>query len=356
MSDKLTKFLAVIFLTLLVWTWAFLKQEDEKTFIGSLEVSSASDPSLLVSFVVNGKDWGRKVPLQLNFKGVPAKINELSLRIERASPEDRERLSYQYDPRVYGHTETKTYSFDLLNSLQKNNKTKDLALTLESCFVNQEDAAQIEVKIEVLQKKQLPVECIGENGRLINGAIAEPAWVEMYVQENYNKAYVTLSAQQIDLARQQQLVSVKPYVEMGANVIRHALQEVTVKITKETFALQPRVLQPFQKPRSIGYIFSDNLLGKYTVQMDSESESKLRTINFRASDEAYTAYEKMRYPILIEIRDEDANLTEGIPPREIIYNFPPEYVAKREIELGDPLPPKTAIIRLIPITPSPTNQ
>ena len=70
----------------------------------------------------------------------------------------------------------------------------------------------------------------------------------------------------------------------------------------------------------------------------------------------YQAYKNMRYPILIEIRDEDVlDLTKGIPPKEIIYNFPQEYVAKQAIELGDPRPPKTAVIKLIPVAAAPAN-
>jgi hypothetical protein len=54
----------------------------------------------------------------------------------------------------------------------------------------------------------------------------------------------------------------------------------------------------------------------------------------------------MRYHLLIEIRDEDATLTE-IPPREVIFNFPPEFVRNGQIAATSS---HTASIRLIPIT------
>ena len=360
MSDKLKKILAVVFLTLLIWAWAFWSEEDEKTFSGSLQVSPATNPALLVSFIVDGKDWGQEVPLGLVFKGVPTEIRKLDDSLAKnVSPDNprQERLNYQYNPADYGFTETKRYPFNLLEFLQDKSKTKELALTLESYTVNERPVGQTEVNVEVLLKKQLSVVCLKENGTEIPGAITDPTRVEMYVRKGYNigKAYVTLSVQEIELAQQQHLVSVKPYVEMRAGLERYAQQEVEVKITKET--LQADILQPFQKPRGVGYIMSDNLLGKYMVKMDSGSESALRTINFRATDEAAEAYKKLRHPILIEIRDEDAfDLTTEIPPKEIIYNFPPEYVAKGEIELGDPRPPKTAIIKLIPVTIAPGNQ
>ena len=355
MSEKLKKILAVVSLTLLIWAWAFWSEEKEERFSGSLQVSPATNPALLVSFIVEGKDWGQEVPLGLYFKGVPTKIKELEDRMGHISDDPkRERLNYRYNPGDHGHIEMKRYPFDLLRFLQDNSKTQELPLTLESCTIAEEKIHGIEVDIEVLLKKQLSVVCLNENGSENKRAIADPARVEMYVKEGYNigKAYVTLSAQQVELARQQHPISVEPYVEMGAGIKRQAQQEVTVKMLKETFALKPQVFQPL--PRNIGYVFSKKLQGKYMVQMDSESESDLRTINFRATDEASEAYKKLRYPILIEIHDEDvSDSTTEIPPKSIIYNFPPEYVAKGEIELGEPRPPKTAVIKLIPVVAMP---
>ncbi|MBL7215500.1 MAG: hypothetical protein ISS71_07455 [Phycisphaerae bacterium] len=357
MNDKLSKFLAVVCLTLLIWTWAFLSQEDEEPFSGTLEVSPAADRSLLASFWVDGKDMGQKVNLELTFKGTPAKITALSRQAEQATPDNPQKnpLNYYYNPRDFAHTQTQIYPFSLKDFLQKQSQTKGLALTLESCSVNQEPVTQIEVHIEVLEKKLLDIECLRETGLPIRDAITEPVQVEMYVQENYNRpAYVTLSARQIELAQQQRPIRVRPYVEMGTAEQRQAQEEVTVTLLKNTLSLLPRVFQP--QPQNIGFVFSNNLQGKYIVQIDSESESKLRTIHLRATDEAYDAYKKMRYPILIEIRDEDvSNLTAEIPPKEIIYNFPPEYVTKQAIEPGDPQPPKTAVIKLIPVTATPAS-
>ena len=351
MSDKIIKFLVVVCLTLLIWTWAFLSQEDEEPFSAVLEVSPATDRSLWVTFWSGGNELGQRINLELEFKGTPAKIAELSRQTELASPENPQRnpLNYYYNPRDFGHTQTQFYQFDLLEFLQRNSHTKGLALTLESCSINQNTVSRIEVQIEVLEKKQLTVECVDESGLPVKGVIAQPAQVEMYVRDTYiQPAYVTLSARQIELA-QQRPIRVRPYVEMGTDERRRAQQEVTITILKESVPLQPRAFQPLEPPRRIGYICSENLMGKYTVQMDEESVNKLRTINLRATNEAWEAYSRLRYPILIEIRDEDVqNLPGEIPPKEIIYNFPREFVAKQEIELGDPQPPKTAKIHLTP--------
>jgi hypothetical protein len=358
MSDKLSKILAVVCLTLLIWVWAFLSQEDEKLFSGSLEIAPTADRSLLVTFWVDGRDLGQSINLGLNFRGTPAKLTELSRQTELATPEDplKEQLNYYYNPREFNHTETQFYPFNLLDFLQESSKTKGLALTLESVSVNQKPVTQIEVQIEVLVKKQVPVECLGENGLPVKEAMINPPQVEMYVRENYHgPAYVTLSGMQIENARQQQRpIRVRPYVEMGTDEPYRALQEVTVTILRSTLALKDRVFQPL--PQNIGFVFPTSLQGKYIAQVSGESESSLRTIHLRATDAAYDAYTKLRYPILIEIRDEDVlSLPGPIPAKELIYNFPKEFVAKREIELGGPpMPPTTAVITLTPVTATPT--
>jgi len=69
-----------------------------------------------------------------------------------------------------------------------------------------------------------------------------------------------------------------------------------------------------------------------------------------ATEEAFRAYENVTYPLLIEILDRDAALPE-IPPKRIIYNFPPEYVKRGEIALDETKIPRTATIKLEPINP-----
>ena len=202
MKDKLTKFLVVACLTLLIWTWAFLSQEVTQTFSGTLEVSPAADRSLLVTFWNNGEELGQRVNLGLTFKGPPAKIADLSRMLDQANPDNPQEnpLDYYYNPRDFDHTQTEMYTFNLFDFLQKQSQTRGLALTLDSCSINQEPIDRIDVQIEVLENKSLPVVCVKENGLPVPGAITDPAQVDMYVRETYNQpAYVTLSDQQIEL-------------------------------------------------------------------------------------------------------------------------------------------------------------
>jgi hypothetical protein len=55
----------------------------------------------------------------------------------------------------------------------------------------------------------------------------------------------------------------------------------------------------------------------------------------------------MPYQVILEIDDEDAKSTEPLR-RELIYNFPDEYIRRDEIRLNQQ--PVTARFELIPLT------
>ncbi len=339
MSEKLKKFLAVVFLTLLIWTWAFLSLEESKDYIGSLDLAAGIDKQLLVSF----SKYDQSLPLKLIFKGSPAKITELSRKYRAPQNDpDKERLDYYFNPVDQGYTKENTYTLSISEFLRENSKTQELALSLESV-----DPDQIEVQVEILSKKRLPIQCLDEIGAPLKSAEVDPAWVEMYVREGYSgSAYVALSQQQVDLARQQP-IQTRPYIEVGTQT-RYSDAEVTVNILQtDTLISRP------YKPQRIGFVMSPSLQEKYEPQIENETELR-GTIQVRATDEALKAYENMRYQLLIEIWDEDTTLPE-IPPKEVIYNFPIEYVKSGEIELVETGTAKSATIKLIPVTAAPAS-
>ncbi|MHC4783293.1 MAG: hypothetical protein ACYTE0_09660, partial [Planctomycetota bacterium] len=94
MSDKLKKILVVIFLTLLIWAWAYMSQEEPRSFTGTLAISPSADPSLLVTLALAEDNPQTKVPLtSLNFKGAPSRISALSKRYNLPlTDEKKERL------------------------------------------------------------------------------------------------------------------------------------------------------------------------------------------------------------------------------------------------------------------------
>ena len=347
MSDKLTKILIVIFLTILIWAWAFLSQEKEDSFHGTLIVSPQSDPSLLVSFSVDGIQYGQQVPLKLNFIGTPAKISDLARRSKLAPRGDvqREALDYTYNPVDERHTETKTYTIDLLYFLQNHSKTKELALTLNSCEVANKPVTQIQVDVEVLEKKWLKIRCLDENDVLVTDAIIEPASIEMYVRKSDPaEATIQLSREQIDRARKQAVLA-KPFVQLGTAGRSTATESVSVTLPQVS-ELESR---PFQTNKPIGFIMSQKLQNEYKVEIGNLSAVR-SSVQIKATDEAFNAYQNMQYPLLIEIRDSDT-IANPIPPKSVIFNFPAEYIRNGQIELADPTIAKTrqATIKLTPI-------
>ena len=338
MSDRLKKILVVIFLTLLVWAWAFMSLKEPLTRPGSLKVASASNSSLLVTFTLGENNPQTEIPLtSLNFTGTPSKISEL--KTQYALPLDDknlERLDFYYDPAE--RTES-TYTLNLLEYLQKSSKVQDLALTLESCT-----PPEVDVKIEELVEKELPIQCVDKDGLPVDGANPVPGVVKIFVRKAYNEsATVVLSPQLMDLARKQP-VEATAYVELGvAGVRRESQTPVKIELQSEE-RLKPHNFQP----TSFRFVMSPEIASNYEVELVNETFTG--TTNFMATDEAMDAYKKMQYHIRIEIRDGDELLSE-IPPRPVIYNFPPDHFKNGDIDIVEVTVPKTATFKLIPLNP-----
>ena len=343
-SDKVNKILVVVFLTLLIWTWAFMSIKTGDSFVGTLTVKPSTDPSLLVTLALGKSKPLTEIPLtSLNFTGAPSRISDLQNRTNHpVGHKDREQLDFYYDPQEHG-SDPGQYPLDILKYLQDSSKIDDLALALNSCT-----PTQATVTIEKLVKKELPVQCVNKDGLPLKGANPDPAIVEIYVREKYNEsATAVLTPQQIEIARKGP-VEVTPYVELGiANVRREAANPVSITIKSGERLKQ----QPFQ-PTSIGFLMTPKLAGNYTVELLNETKLTERTL-FNATDEAMDAYKKMRYHILIETRDGD-ELQPEISLRPVIYNFPPEHFKNGDIDIVEVTPAKTASFKLVPINSTPT--
>lgn len=338
----MNKFLVVVFLTLLIWAWAFMSKATERSFVGTLAVSPSMDPGLLVTFSQDDNSIPQtEISLKsLNFEGAPSKLSDLQKRYALPLDDpDVERLNFYYDP-----AERTGGPLNILDYLQNDIKIQELALALKSCI-----PSQVTVNIEQLEETELPVQCVNKDNAPLK-ASADPATVKIYVRKGYpvESATVVLTPQLIEAA-QKQPVSVTPYVELGvAGIKRKAANPVQITLKTEE-QLKPNAFKT-QKP--IGIIMSELLQSKYKVTILNDSEIRDTTTIF-ASDEAYRAYLDVTYPILIEIKESDVNLPQ-IPPKKIIYNFPPEYVRSGEIRLDDTRIARTANIKIEQINPSPT--
>ncbi len=335
MSDKTKKILGVIFLTALIWAWAYLSLERQIPLWGTIELSPAAGPEFLVTF---GDGASTSFPVKLTFKGPPAKVSEIERQYRAAIMDPlHDKLMYYYMPQEFGHTTTQTYTLDVMEFIRQSPAYREMGLTLEAS-----EPMRLEVNVEVLTPRLLDVTCIDESGAPLPAAELQPGQVEMYVRPEYaGPAYVRLSSQQIAAARHSPIHQ-RPFVDFEPPGLRRtAAQEVRISLP----ATEQLNEYPFQ-PQSIGFIFSRNstIPGRYRI--DIENESDLRTIHFRATEAAFEAYRRRRHHLLIEVREEDAALEE-IPPREVIFNFPPEFVRNGHIEATSS---RTAVIRLVPIT------
>jgi hypothetical protein len=341
MSDKLSKFLIVIFLTLLIWAWAYMSLEDTKTFTGTLEVSPSADQRLLVTLAFGDGAPQTKIPLaSLNFQGAPSRISELEKRysLPLDNP-NKERLDFYYDPAEHGGTGG-SYKLSIQEYLQKSGKVKELALSLDSCT-----PSQVDVKIEVLEEKKRSIQCRDENGSLIKEAVITPSFAIIYARKGYNgTATVTLTQQQIENARKGP-IEVTPYVELGvANMTRESAEPVEVVLQSEKL-MKPRT---YKTTKPIGIFISPELQRAYKVTILNEEKIR-ETTSIYATDDALRAYENMTYPLYIIIKDNDVVDLSNIPPKTIYYNFPPEYVKSGQIAEDETKLPRIAEIKIEPL-------
>jgi len=337
MADKLKKLTAVAFLTMLIWAWAYLAVEETTQQTGTLDISPATRQDLFVSF----ENHTTPVSLKLTIKGPPLKIGELKkrLRADDSNP-DKERLDFFYDPESRNHSVPGSYVLDVAEFLNQSDKLKDLAVSVESC-----EPAVINVKVEKLTEQWLTVQCLDENNTPLATETISPQSVRMFVRPGWTgNATVILTKALIEKARKEP-VSERPFIELIPGKRQYYKDPVSIMLPSTENPLQDRVTNPLMK---LGYIFSRNLHGKYTVKLANEVD--LRTLQYKASERAFKAYENQPYQILIEIRDGDENADADIH-RQIIYNFPREFVQKGEIELAGP--PREAVFRLVPVSKKP---
>ena len=339
MLGKIKKLAVTAFLTLLIWTWAYLALEQEIVESGTLNIYPATSQSILVSF-------DREVPirLKLSIKGPASKVAEFRRRLlADDNDQDKERLDFFYNAEMQGQAEAGPYTLDVLQFLKNDTRLKRLGLTVESC-----DIKTVEVTVEELEERELPVQCLDENGSVLAHSTIEPARVKMFVRRDrgseQSQAKVTLAPLQIEQARKEAIIE-KPYVELVPGKRKYADTRVEIKLPSAAELLRDRILQP-----TIGFLLSKNLQGKFDIELLNENDLT-SAMKIKASDEAWSAYDKRTsYQVLVEARDGDENI-EGEISRQLIYNFPLEYVQKQQIRLNEPL--REARFRLIPLTAQP---
>ncbi|MHC5060651.1 MAG: hypothetical protein ACYTFK_06165 [Planctomycetota bacterium] len=336
------KIAVVIFLTLLIWVWAYLALERDFEHSATLYISPTTSPDLLVRF-----DRQTPVSLDLRLKGSAAKVAELQskLNADETDP-DKERLDFYYNVETVKQDKLGRHILNVLSFLNRSTKMRDLGITVESCKIDGVEVGTIYVTVEKLEEKWLTIQCIDEkNGTILQHETIEPPRVMMFVrQDSELQAKVALTKQQIEQARKYPIMG-KPYIELTPNKQTFAPIRVQIKLLPVEMSLRDRPL-----PTTIGYVFSKNLIGKYDVELLNENELVSRTM-FRATDKAWAVYKDTFYQAFIEIRDGDEAADEVT--REVIYNFPAEFVEKGQIRLNEPR--RQARFKLVPVAASPVQ-
>jgi hypothetical protein len=272
-------------------------------------------------------------------KGPASKISDVKRKIKDRPPSSPS-FEFFLDAEQEGMVEPNEYPLDVQSFLRKSDQIRRFGLTVESC-----KPATLTVKVVELVEKSLTVQCFDENGNSQKTDSTDPPEVGMFVPEDWGRnepARVELTRREIELARAVPIPKT-PYIVLPDGQIRQSSTVVQIKIPPEEDRLES-----FSITATVGYCLSANLQGKYKVDVDNLSEV-MSPIAIRATPEAKLAYEAMRYKVILEIDDEDAESTDWVRT-PLIYNFPHDYVGRGEIELVPE--PTEARFKLIPLSPA----
>lgn len=333
------KVLVVAFLTVLVWVWADRAKTETLTVpIVNINIAKSANPNLWASF---GDGKSSVAVRKLVLKGPTSKIDAVRRRLGNSSLV----LEFFLDPLTEGMTAPGQYTVTVLDFLKKSNAIKKLALTVESC---QQD--RLTVNVVRLVAKYLDVKCADEDNNPVKIEAIEPARVSMFVPGDWQGdrlvAVVRLTRREIEQARTA-AIEKRAYIELPGGQRKETAQ--SVKITIQQYRLNDYTITT----AAPGFLLSANLQGRYKVEV-TNPDAVMSPITIRATPEARRAYEKMRYRVILEIDDSDKDAETDEPlRRELIYNFPAEYVRKDEIVLNQQ--PVTARFKLIPLPAEQTS-
>jgi hypothetical protein len=337
--------LAVVVLTVLIWVWADLALDEEFSFSNAkISVAKSVNPAIWVTFAGQPSVSLEKVVL----KGSARRIAEARQRMN----DGRFVREFYFDPEHEKMTSPGEHVLKVAEFLKGTDRILQLGLTVASADPNTLTVSMVE-----LQRKQMPVRCFDDSQNPLRVASIEPAQVEAFVPAEREgsalEARVVLGKREIEQAK---LAAIEktPWVELAPGQIREAATSVKITLPRE----QERLQEYLKTSVRLGFSLSSNLQGKYRVELNNP-DAVMGTVAIRATPEAKRAYDNMRYHVVLEIDDSDKDLSKTSPGapaelrRDLVYNFPPEFVRKDEIVLNQT--PVQARFRLTPLAPAPTE-
>jgi len=348
------KVLVTIFLTCLIWVWADLAEDETLTLSNAaVTIAQSSGSNLWVSFDENSSVLIDNVVL----KGSVSRIAEFGRKMK----EDSAVFEFILDPQqAITQADEDTFNIDVADMVRQNEQVRHYGLTVELC-----EPAMVTVNVVELVKKSLTVKCFDENGNEIKTKAIVPAQVEMFVPQDWDGEKLVAEAVLSPLEESQARASVIkiPFIELG-DERREA--PLPVKITtsielgdeRREAPLPVKITTSGQEDRLSDYTITmvtmkfstSSVLQGYEVQV-SNLDQVIGPIAIRATAEAKRAFENQPYQVRLEIDDADAASTEEIR-REIVYNFPEEFVRRDEIRLSQNQQPVEARFKLIALEPA----
>jgi len=351
---NLRKILAVVVLTVLIWVWADLALDEEFSFANAkVSIAKSVNPALWVTFAGQPSVSLEKVVL----KGSARKIAEVRQRIN----DGRFGREFYFDPEHEKMASPGDHLLNVAEFLKGADKVLQLGLTVASA-----DPNTLTVSVVELQEKPLAVRCFDDSQNPLKVASIEPAQVEAFVPAEREgsalEARVVLSKREIEQAK---LAAIEktPWAELAPGQLREAATSVKITLPKEQERLQEYLITSVR----LGFSLSSNLQGKYRVELVNP-DMVMGAVAIRATPEAKRAYDNVRYHVILEIDDSDKDSRPdkiaGTPPtavgeggaelrRDLVYNFPPEFVRRDEIVLNQT--PVQARFWLTPLAPVPTE-
>lgn len=314
---KYGKLAVVLFITALIWVWADLALDEtlpDKPAV--VVVDESANPKLWVSF-----DQASSTDIRVTLSGP-----HRAIAAEDKKLKEGKKLEFYFDAASEKIDKPGDYPLTLLPFLKKNKEIKRRGLKVASCKPD-----TISVSVVKLAKKSLQIKCFDEDRNLLTATV-QPTQVEMFVPEDWSleklTADVSLTLGEIDQAR---LAAIEktPFVTLvPGGPIRKAPNTVKIKIPPEQ---DPRADYTITAA-TLGIALSPTLQGKYKVEI-ANLDAVMGPISVRATPEAIRAYELQPFPTMtLYILDDDKNQTVQLR-REVIYNFPADYVRNKEIEL-----------------------
>jgi hypothetical protein len=337
---KYGKVAIVIFITALIWIWADLALDERLTVSNvTISVAKSINPALWVSF----KDEHETPVLMVSIDNVELKGPASKIaNVQRMQNEGLLDLKLFLVPDQVGMTEPKQdgYILDVLNFLKENDSIKQLGLTVESC-----EPREMTINVVKLVKKSIPVRCFGENEIPLESESIEPPAVEAFVPaDGAFIAKVRMTRREIEQARVS-AIDKTSYIELPGRQIRDIPAVVKIKMPPAEDVLRDYTIQT---PK-FGIALSLNLQGKFYVEVENPTEV-IGPISIRATSAAKQAYEAMRYQVILQIDDEDIKTEEQ--RRDVVYNFPEEFVRRNEIILSQaPARARFKLVRFSTETP-----